>query len=77
MKRAMRSVCFFVLAIFFVPPSSFLLAQPGDSGQETAVNIDLLIKQTEDLIREEAQILEDQKEVLNIIQNLKIRVRRQ
>lgn len=77
MKRPILFICFFAAAVLFTFPFAFLLAQPGKAGQESAVNIDLLIKQTEDLIREEAQILEDQKEVLSILQNLKIRVRRQ
>ena len=68
---------FFVVAVFLVLPSSFLLAQSGRSAEGAAVNLDLLIKQTEDLVREQAQILEDQEETLNMIQNLKIWVRRQ
>jgi len=76
MKHAMPFIYFFLFTILSAFFPSFLSAQPEKTSQESAVNIDLLLKQTEDLIRDETQILEDQKEILKTIQNLKIWARR-
>ena len=42
------------------------------AAKETPVNLDFLVREVDDLFKEEAQILEDQKEILKTIQNLKI-----
>lgn len=68
LRRALIS--FFALLILALP--YFFLARTGESAKESSVSLDLLVRQVEDLTQETARILEDQKEILDTIKNLKV-----
>ena len=67
---------FFIILLIW--PGHLLLAKAGETeGKTSSVNIDLLIRQVEDLSKQSDRMMQDQQEILKTIENLKVWVHRQ